>query len=130
MRAVTRFLVRFRNFATGRRSEERLREEINQHLAMQTEENIRMGMPTEEARRRARLRFGTVSAVREELHAEEVLPLLENLWIDIRSALRQLRRSPGFAATVLVTLGLGIGASIAVYSLVDAVLLRPPSIQK
>ena len=125
MRALNRFFTRIWNFVNGLRGDDRLREEIDQHLAMQTEENIRMGMAPEEARRQARLKFGTVAAVCEELHSEEVLPVLENLWMDIRHALRQLRRSPGFAATVLVTLGLGIGANIAVYSLVDAVLLRP-----
>ncbi|MGA7524537.1 MAG: ABC transporter permease [Acidobacteriaceae bacterium] len=125
MRALKRLFTRIRNLAVGLRGDDRLREEIDQHLAMQTEENIRMGMAPEEACRQARLKFGTVVAVREELHAEEVLPVVENLWLDIRHALRQLKRSPGFTATVIVTLGLGIGANIAIYSLVDAVLLRP-----
>ena len=125
MRALKRLLTRIRNLAVGRRGDDRLREEMDQHLAMQTEENVRLGMAPEEARRQAHLKFGTVMAVREELHAEEVLPVLENLSLDIRHALRQLKRSPGFTATVIVTLGLGIGANIAVYGLVDAVLLRP-----
>ena len=125
MRPLKRLFARLRNFAIGLRGDDRLRQEIDLHLAMQTEENVRTGMGPEEAHRQARLKFGTMAAVQEEMHAEEMLPFLENLLLDIRHALRQLRRSPGFAATVLVTLGLGIGANIAVYSLVDAVLVRP-----
>ena len=125
MRALKRLLARIQNFTTGHRVDDRLREEIEQHLAMQTDENIRTGMMPEEARRQARLKFGALAAVREELHAEEALPFLENLWLDFCYSLRQLRRSRGFASTVLVTLGLGTGATIAVYSLVDAVLVRP-----
>jgi hypothetical protein len=128
MRPLKRLFTRIRNLAVGSRGDDRLREEIGQHLAMQTEENVRLGMAPEEARRQARLKFGTVVAVREELHAEEVLPALENLSLDIRHALRQLKRSPGLTVTVIVTLGLGIGANIAAYSLVDA--SSPSSIQK
>jgi hypothetical protein len=78
MRAGKRFFARFRNFATGRRSDKRLRKEMEQHLAMQTHENIRAGMSLVEARRQARLKLGGVEAIREEFHAEGALPLLEN----------------------------------------------------
>jgi hypothetical protein len=64
---MRRLTARIRNFATGRHGDERLREEMEQHLAMQTDDNIRAGMNSEEARRQARLKFGTVAAVREEL---------------------------------------------------------------
>jgi hypothetical protein len=63
---------------TGRRGDERLREELEEHLSMQTDENIRAGMSPGEARRRARLKLGGAEAVREEFHGEESLALLEN----------------------------------------------------
>src|SRR6185437_14798145 len=125
MRSLKRFCMRLLNFSTNRRGDNRLREEIESHIEAQTEENIRAGMAPEEARRQARLKFGAAEAIREQYHAEEGLPLLEHLIRDTRYAMRQLRKSLGFTTTVLLTLGLGIGTSIAVYSLVDAVLLRP-----
>ncbi|HKO10920.1 MAG TPA: permease prefix domain 1-containing protein, partial [Acidobacteriaceae bacterium] len=84
MRRWRRLLARVGNFAKRRRGDERLREEMEAHLAMQAEENMRGGMAPEEARRQARLKFGAVEAVREQLHAEEGLPVLECLVQDAR----------------------------------------------
>lgn len=125
MRSLRRFFKRVSNFATGRRSDERLREEMESHLAAQTEENIRAGMAPAEARRQAALKFGTVQAVREDYRAEEGLPLLEDLLMDCRYAVRQLVRSRGFTIVVILTLGLGVGACTAIFSVVNGVLLRP-----
>ena len=79
MRTVKRFSARIRNCAIGRRGDDRLPEEVEQHLAMQTEENVRAGMSVAEARRQARLKFGGVETIREGFHAEGTLPLLESL---------------------------------------------------
>jgi putative ABC transport system permease protein len=125
MRFLRRFFIRLSNFTTGRRADQRLRDEIAEHLALQIEENLSAGMAPAEARRQARLKLGAAEAIREYHHAEQSLPFLENLFQDLRFAVRMLLRSPGFSLIAIATIALGVGATTAIYSVIDATLLHP-----
>ena len=115
MRFLRRFLIRLLNLATRQSADQRLQErEIAEHLALQTEENMRAGMSPVEARRQAALKLGAAQSIREGHHAEQSIPLLENFLFDLRYAFRMLHRSPGFSLI-----------ATAIYSVIDATLLHP-----
>jgi putative ABC transport system permease protein len=125
MRTLRRFFKRLISWATTQHDEERLRAEIEEHLAMQTAENLQAGLSPIEARRQAMLKFGGVEAMKEEYRDQKGLPFLETLAEDLRYAVRMLLRSPGFALIAIATMALGVGATTAIYSVIDATLLHP-----
>jgi predicted permease len=125
MKTLRRFFQRLFHSAARREQEERLREEIAEHIALQTEENLRAGLSPAEARRQAMLKFGGVEAMKQDYRAERGLLLVENLLGDLRNAGRSIGRMPGLAAVIILSLAIGIGANTTILSWIQMILLQP-----
>jgi putative ABC transport system permease protein len=119
------FFHRLRALFRRARVDRDLDDEMRFHLDHQIDAFVRQGLTREAAVRRAKIEFGGLDQIREEHRDARGVAFLDDLARDVRYGVRQLRRSPAFAAAALLCLALGIGATTAVYSLVDAILLRP-----
>ncbi|MGH9737941.1 MAG: ADOP family duplicated permease [Candidatus Acidiferrales bacterium] len=116
---------RIRGFFSSRRLDADFQDELASHLSLLEEENLRGGLPPDEARRQARLRLGAEAALRETHHDLRGLPWLESLLQDVRFGLRMLRKNPSLAVASIASLALGIGATTAILSVMYGVLLKP-----
>lgn len=125
MRSLKRFFAKFASLFSRRRDEDEFDAELAAHLALMQEEFERRGIPAEQARREARLRLGGVEQAREVHREARTFSWLEQLAGDVHYAIRQLVRSPGFAATAILTLALGVGVNTAIFAAFDEVAFRP-----
>ena len=119
------WIARFTGLFSKEGRERDFADEIESHLQMHIDDNIRSGMTPDMARRDALMKLGGVASTQQAYRERTTIPLIENLLQDLRFAIRQLRKSPGFAGTAIVILALGICASVAIFAFVDSALLKP-----
>jgi macrolide transport system ATP-binding/permease protein len=125
MRKLRAWLLRIAGLARREQRERTLAAEIDSHIAMHVEDKMRAGLTAGQARRDAILQLGGLESTKQAYRDRSTIPLLEALFRDLRFAVRQLRKNSGFAFTAILMLALGICANVAIFSFVDAVLMKP-----
>ena len=125
MRRLRAWLLRFKGLFLKNTRELELADELESHLQMHIDDNIRAGMSEHEARRIAIMKLGGLDQAKEAYRDRATIPFLESIVQDLRFTLRQLRKNPAFTITATVMITLGISASVAIFAFVDAALIKP-----
>jgi len=125
MRKIRALMIRMRGLFSAGSIDKEISAELDSHVGLHTEANVRAGLTPEEARRQALIRLGGAEQTRQAYRDRSTVPAVESILQDVRFAVRQMYKAPGFTLTAVLTLALGIGANAVIYTLVDSILLRP-----